>query len=92
MDERVPRSSRGTPRLSSRCCLVGTTRGEKAGRKEPKTARRELMNPRRHARRQRPQGLDPIVAEIIEALVDCIIWKEDRRARSKEHPVMDSNE
>jgi hypothetical protein len=48
--------------------------------------------PRDTAMPQRPPDLDPIVAEIIEALADCIIWKEDRRARSKERPTTDSNE
>jgi hypothetical protein len=51
------------------------------------------MKPRRDTPMpQRPPGLDPIVAEIIEALADCIIWREDCRARSKEHPTTDSKE
>jgi len=37
----------------------------------------------------RPAGLDPIVAEIIEALARTIIRDEDRRANL---PLMDKNE
>ena len=63
--------------------IFETQKGNVVSR-DPRTARAVLMKPRRDtAMPQRPPGLDPIVAEIIEALADCIIWREDCRTCSK---------